>query len=751
MPSNKPKLVPKLLAEADGYTLEQAASIYVDHVEGYPTLEKNCLLVGPLGSGKTIMLKAVHAQQAASSDYHPAFVELTRWIGHIAGETVTYGPNQLTPRAQVLREAMSLMVIVGLCDAASAFRTPDQFPALWSQFPPAMSLLNGVERLTYLKRVSKEALLTNELSDDFPSVPNVASALGQDIRESHGKKLVFLVDQIDQVGSQFFPPIVSLLKRSGDYISILATRPCPTAPHAEVPPRDVIAGDSYSILHLGRTVDGKIPYDFVQDFLEALPLQKPIQDEIKERATLIANLMWPSMRSAVEAIVRFVHFRANNVPSQEAWFRALADTAKSYEAVLKSALRGWCNPTAMLKDWRDKILASRTRIGRSNFLLPTNLVGDLKSTASERLIRMLLKNGVLLIGPSDDYIPGSLPRVCEIAPLLLVNTPHVDLRHFAATPTTIPLSEKQIQKWLGGGPPPSPSIKRVFISYRMEDPGEKTPLIGILKSKFKSTIEIITGEDILGSPRWSPEILERIAPVDLVLCDLTVPRRNVFVEYGVAIGMHVYVTQCVSRENLAEVDLPVWVTHRQLQKFSVSGASNDEFSDNVAGLLESEQNLKLSWRLDSQGEHLDVPRKEKRISCIGPETSGQLLEKITAQARESDFDFRFYPISKHRNDLDVVIKAARSSSTLLLIFEGTMTDYLTCVAGGILAAKPGRSGSTRMLLLDIGDGSGSVVPSLLVTHPLAHLCHDLTDLHHRFHERLEDLRLTPKRRSRATK
>jgi len=249
--SNQP-MVSKLLSEADGYTHEQAASLYVDHVEGYPTLEKNCLLVGPLGSGKTIMLKAVYSQHAKSSDYRPVFVELSRWIGHIAAETHTYGANQLTPRGKVMLDAMSLMIIVGLCESAGAFDNANRFPTLWSQFPQTLSSLDNVERRTRLIRISKNALLKNELEDDFPSVHSVASALGSDIRVDQGKKLVLLVDQVDQVASQFFPPIASLLKRSGDFISVLATRPCPTAPHPEITPPDVISGDSYSILHDGR-------------------------------------------------------------------------------------------------------------------------------------------------------------------------------------------------------------------------------------------------------------------------------------------------------------------------------------------------------------------------------------------------------------------------------------------------------------------------------------------------------------------
>jgi hypothetical protein len=740
-----------LLTEADGYSHETAASLYVGHKEGFPSLEKNCLLVGPIGSGKTIMLKAIYSELTNSSQLQPVFVELSRWISQIAGETYTYPTETLSPRGQVVFQALTLSVIVGICSSSNAFAEENKFSEVWSLFPAIITSEPPSLRKQKLIRLIKDALLTSEpFQEYFPSAHAVADALGEDIRTNEGKKLVLLVDQIDQVSAPFFAPIASLLRRSGSYIAVLATRPCPAAPDAEILPDDIISGDSYKIAHLGRTADGEIPYSFIEEFIQALPLQEPFRNEVKERAVLIGDLMWPSLRSAISVIIRYVRLRGEGLDEDKSWYRSLVDTAKGYELLLKDGLRGWSNPNAMLKDWRNKIVKTKgtQAIGRTYFILPnTNLFGDLKGKPSQRLVRILLKTGVFLLGPSEPYTPGRIPLVCELAPLLLVNTPAVDLEHFNPKPLAITLSQESLETWTKvHGPVSQRGPKQVFVSYKMEG-GEKTPLIKILRTKFRETIGILTGEGV-ASPRYSIDIVEKIGAADIVISDLSVPRRAVFAEYGMAIGKFKPVLQCISTET-AVAQLPTWVANRQYHQFEANTISPQyDVENSVSHLLNTDPDFRLCWKRDSFGHTLEVKQKDNVVFFLGASAANEIFRRLDTAARERNFDVKACDISNHGDQLEEVIKGVRGCSTMVVCFEGTNSDYLGCLAGGLFMTK-GRVGPGSMLFYNMSEVDASVT-KLLSSHPAAKLCGNPAQLYNTFESRLTAL-LTRKKKNSRTK
>src|SRR4051812_12821450 len=92
--------------DASQYDYEEAASLYVQHPEGVPTPDRNSMVVGPLGSGKTIMLKTLCANWSSLQSVYPVYVDLQRWISAVAGETETYPGERLSRRAQVVLSAV---------------------------------------------------------------------------------------------------------------------------------------------------------------------------------------------------------------------------------------------------------------------------------------------------------------------------------------------------------------------------------------------------------------------------------------------------------------------------------------------------------------------------------------------------------------------------------------------------------------------------------------------------------------------
>jgi hypothetical protein len=309
--------------DASLYSPEAAALLYVDHPEGLPTLDRNSLIVGPIGSGKTIMLKSLYAKWSSRTELAPVYVDISRWTAQIAGET--YGSERISPRSGAILQAMSLAVILGLCESIDAFKEADKFPELWSLFEEVFESSDPDTIRKAAKRSVKDALVTGKpLSPYTPSVFTVANTLGAEVSRKRGSKLVLLVDQIDQqISSMFFPPTATLLRRSSDYISVLAMRPCPTAPDPEEIPTDITAGDSYRIIQLGRNPSGAIPHSFVRQFIQALPLVDPYKTEIESRAALIGSLMWPSLRFAINTIRQYVRLRIVDISPDESWYQSI--------------------------------------------------------------------------------------------------------------------------------------------------------------------------------------------------------------------------------------------------------------------------------------------------------------------------------------------------------------------------------------------------------------------------------------------
>lgn len=744
--SEKPKFSGQfsdIRADASLYSHEDAASLYVAHPEGLPGLERNSLIVGPIGSGKTIMLKALYSEWLNSKSLRPIYVDVLRWTAQVAGETETYNSERLSPRGRVILDAMSLAIILGVCESSGVFQQPNVFKNLWPVFAPSFNTQDPDAIRALAQKSIREALIAGkDLPTYIPSVFTVATTIGTCVRSEQNKTLVLLVDQIDQVSSLFFEPIASLLRRSSEYISVLATRPCATAPEPEVFPSDVTSGDSYRTIQLGRSLEGKIPHPFVLNFIKALPLQPPYKSEIEERADLIANLMWPSLRFAVSTIHEFLRLRSSGRTADEAWYQSVKEIARNYEDIVQDGLRAWCNnPKTMLKDWRRRVINKRggspAPLGRANLQFQrASLFGDIGGKPAQHLIRVAVKKGILLMGPEEHYVPGVIPTVCEIAPLLLVNDPDVDLTRFDPNVITVEITHETLERWSRSfAGVPKRTAKRIFVSYWMSDPEQfgESPLARIVRARFGNAVEVTTGA-LMGSPRWSPEIIDKISKVDLVLCDLSVARRDIFVEYGVAIGKHIPVIQCIS-DSSRDAEFPSWVNNRQNQYFATDDAANERFETSISAVLENVPDPKSLWKRDSLGRNLEAQADIKGILVLGPDYFLGTSDKIAALARENGFACRFVQVASAVDNLEDCIRSVRSAGTLILAFDGTANDYLTCIAGGLFATrKTGYVGGRVRYDLDFltvdlsSNPSRSALPGLLESHPKRVFCADRNDL-----------------------
>jgi len=490
-----------------------------------------------------------------------------------------------------------------------------------------------------------------------------------------------------------------------------------------------------------------VPTGFVRQVIANLPLERPHVDELRTRIDDLANLMWPSLRAAIGAIVDYIKARAQGMDTSKAWYRALQTVAASHEDIVKDATRGWCeNPRRMIGDWQTLSLNSRGKgsppLGRTQFLLQESLVHAIEQPGSnERLLRILLKAGVLLVGPDQRYQLGPLPAVLEVPPLLLVKGPF-DFEHYDPSPVRMDLTTKMLGGWSRGRRRQPRSTKIVFVSYWMSDPSRSgtSELEAAVRKRFGVNIDIRTGEIASGSPQWSPEILSKIGQADLLLCDLTVPRRDVFVEYGVAVGSYKPVMQC--RANKVRPRWPAWLEARQFQYYAGNSKERGNFDASVASLLDNEGDLVAQWKRDADGKSLVVAPQLKRVLCVGSALPPWFVDQLEARCSEIDFDFRLFTVARHSDDLGLAVKLARGAGTVILCFDGTDNDYFTAVLGGGFACRthgswefggsdPGKKRFTRKLyVLDVSSRDGGqatdeptdVIPGLLRTHPRARVC-----------------------------
>jgi hypothetical protein len=369
-----------------------------------------------------------------------------------------------------------------------------------------------------------------------------------------------------------------------------------------------------------------------------------------------------------------------------------------------------------------------------------DLFTAIQSGAAQKLLRMALKKGVLLVHSDDHYVPGTLPNRCEIAPLLLVNDPSVDLEHFDPQPVVLEIQERIVVKW---SKPymPAARVKRVFISYWMSNPSQAgvSRLTEVVQRRFGSFLEITTGV-LSGSPRWSPEIIAKISSVDLVLCDLTVPRRDVFVEYGVAIGKHIPLVQCIEARQKAG-SIPSWLVARQFQYYADQDLDTERFHTSVAALLDNDPDAKTAWKRDSIGRTLEQPVDIRTILFISPATTKSLRRQLDDLVQENGLLLRLQQVDENVDNLEELIKAVRGAGSVILIFDGSKADYLTCVAGGIYAAKPKtKSAGTqfeRVLLMH--ELKPNSIPGLLRTYPGAHVCSNADEVRNRLANRLRQI------------
>ena len=260
----------------------------------------------------------------------------------------------------------------------------------------------------------------------------------------------------------------------------------------------------------------------------------------------------------------------------------------------------------------------------------------------------------------------------------------------------------------------------------MSDPGPKASLPDRLRKGLLSRARVVTGNHAPGSPQWSPAIRELVKSSDLVVVDVTTPRRDVFVELGWAIGAKKQVLLGASNTSARDCS-PAWVRERQIRLFG-SESDFDEFLGQLLNTLDSYPDRISLWIDDPSNESIEFKPSPQAVAMIGDlNVWGHLADKIAAVSAENKFSFEPLDLHNRANQGGILfdtIRLTRKAATLILAFDGGESDLLVGVAGGIFTMadfyRIGTRQYPRKLVLMSDSKTTPAMPGLLVTKPGVH-------------------------------
>ncbi|MBM4030803.1 MAG: hypothetical protein FJ291_03360 [Planctomycetes bacterium] len=685
--------VPPIQIDADRYSTDVAANRYVKHPGGVPQPTEHWLVLGPRGAGKTIMLKALCTEWRAAPDLLPVYVELQHWIAKIAGELPLYGHEPLSPRDRAMLDCMSLAVSLALVTNVATVLHPESTTDAQRLFPWHRRTRTFEDWTLEARRRLREALVSGApFTDEMPPVHVVAGSLGDSVRREAHKTLVLLIDQVDQVPAPVFQPIASLLRRTASYTTIMASRPCPTAPEQAVMPRDVVAGETYQVLSIGRELELDLRESLITAVLQKLPFLGIPGKELASQSRALAALTWPSLRLAIQ-ICQVYEQNILVGKSPTAWHDAIVGVSHRYEDIVKDALRAWCaNPSEVLREWRKEAL-KRVSHGADRIIRATLrlLRRDLFASVDEDVaafFRVALKHGILFPSANERYVLDQLPESFEVGPLLLVSDTSRLSPNVPEECVQCDVRQTDLKRWIKPSEPRGVRTKRIFISYWMSDPHRETSEAEVavhLGKRLLDTVTLVQGE-IHGSPQFSPKILQKVESCNMVICDLSTGNRNIFVEYGWAVGLNKPVV-LVSKVKDSIGTYPGWLTARQFQFYDTE-EQRDKLFKSVIRLLNEPADRVDRWIYQPPAIDMAFSPKPTIVTLMG---AGPLVQetgrKCADKIREYGVEFEAFALEDHSAVLFEAIKRARRAGTLALLFTGTSDDYLTCLAGGIFTTK----------------------------------------------------------------
>jgi len=691
---------PRIEADAEKFDFSAAARLYLQQPEGEPPISRNAIVVGPRGVGKTMLLKTLYWRHRDSATVVPVYLELERWTSRLAVEMTPYGRTKVTPRDRELQACANLALTKGLITGlADIPGLSDPYQIIAPMLPK--SLIGGASSSSEISTALDAAIVDvcdgRSLRSDPSTVPlitQIAGAIGDHLR-AQDRLLLILLDQADKVSPIVADELARLLDKSGSFVTLIATRPYPTAPTRWNIPSSIHAGDDYALFPLGVDYRSRTWKRFLLDALER-HFGTPTRNRVERFVDTLAAVSGGSVRTAMFVTERLA--LPSVVADPEPVDAALAATARQEIALARNAISAFCaSPPTLLRELRE--LANKSIDMKSEIpnvamrIVPDErrqLFDELTPT-SESLIRVGAKVGIFWPMEEEPWVPDQILENYQISPLVLLGDGGLRGRRFGETTKQFDLKSSALRKWTETPGFSRPQAQRrrgsIFVSRWMSGDGSQRDLSEELARKLGSETEIVTG-GTEGTRPWVSDILAKIRRCDLVIVDLTVPRRDIFVELGVAIACEKPTLLAVDRLTFDTGAIPRWIRGFQICPFADDGL--DDVIHNIRRILSAGADSQERWQADSFGNSLNLRPRVELVGCVA---SSKFLDEtwstvVVPTIVEQGLEQRSVDKS-HESDADLLygcIRLARQATTLVLHFDGAH-DFLSCLAGGVLAAK----------------------------------------------------------------
>jgi hypothetical protein len=715
------------IEDAEKYDYDRVVELYVEPPEGQPLLTKNAVVVGQRGVGKTMLLKKLYSELGKTGQFWPVYVELEKWTSRISLEGVPSIRGTLSPRDLALRAAADMAVSLRLIRTVVERHGEHHLNRCKELFPLAlrekMASRGWYDALVDEIRTACAGGLFSVPPEQLPRLTDVANELGDAARE-HNATLVILIDQADKVPELIAVEVAKLLSKGGSYLAVLATRPYPTAPNPWMLPPTISAGDDFELFTLGREPRTEAWQKFLIQVLRGR-LPKEVVGVMEQRQDDLSCLVGGSVRSAL-MVGKRLELIGVRTGDDSGWSDAVQITGRQEITLARQAISAYCGSIPkFLNDLRGMASSAMK-------LSPTGVAPTVISFASspgqrslfarlteaaEALVRVACKAGIFWPTEDMEWVPDIVLDQYYVSPLILLDDKTLFKRNFDVRRQVFDVPPEVVAKWTEEPPRrrQAATRTRAFVSHWMGE-SVKKKLPDILRERIGTELDVAVG----GADRsasWLNGIVERIRQSHLVIADVSVDRRDVYSEIGVAAAAE-RPTLLAVRELRDRKKVASWLQHRQIWPFGTDDEMI-EFLDQLRSVANAAIPRHERWIETPEGDDLRAVMEPNNITIIGRESfiEHSLAGRVSPVLREhgmsvtqvvcQDFD--------SSDKLYETLRAARGAGTLVLEFSARSQGDLVSFAGGVLMAKQkARIGGTNFLRKVIASGRRQTMPGLIL-------------------------------------
>ncbi|MCK4395277.1 MAG: hypothetical protein KAW56_14250 [Candidatus Marinimicrobia bacterium] len=680
---------------AEKYSDEQVKSLYEIPPYGEPRSLDNHFIIGPLGIGKTILMKNMAIRLLGTQNL-AIYVDLSlNCIPEIGEELPLEIPENLFPYQFEYRDAaiaaLDRAIIGQTLDSlskagleASALRS--EVARLLDVNPDNITLEKIVEEINEL-RLNLQAGTTPSslcLGARPLNFSVLCESISNIIKSKYRKSTVFFLDQLDQIRPILQEYVTDVFRREFMGTYFIASRPFPAAPK-EI---QNLMGHQYGDFTTFRATFNGISLEQQASFLQHLARKIKTAFDVsfpEINQEILQTLAWisgESTRTAVNLLLELHRLsELQNVKISSPVVEQAVTQVSITEAKLLQSEARWLIPETkrILSRWTTafELKSIQENVKYKSFHICFD--SDKFPNRVADWLRILIRGNILKYAPGETWSPGELPIKIALNPCLLAGTNKFHIMDAKGKDTQTEEKIKDITGYFKSTAFKKdkkrriqPGKAKVFVSLAFPDSSikavHKSKIVSLLESESKGLYQVITGVGSTG--KIIDEIEKRIKTSHLMVIDLTMARPDILFELGLGIGSKVpvifTVANAADRKDLPEIILNYGV-------FTYIDTP-DDFIAAVRTKLDTVPTPKDKWLRGGDGDSLYLYTRIQNILCITPQnisSAQDLFGSIQTVAKMNNFEVKpFQPNPDINVAIDELVRHVYRAPLILIDLAG---------------------------------------------------------------------------------